>query len=206
MSSTNGHYDLAPASRKRVTPIAVVDETTSATVLPVAELRDRFAAVESTVHGIDVRMESIERLTRSGLTLERLVDLERLVAADAEKRRDEAAAAGRDAAAQAAVLAAALERIETTMSALAARVEALEPKVDDGVRGMTDVAAIATRLQTTVDAQDPSELHADVRLVADRLADLLGGPTLTELMDRIDELVRPAEETPPARRRLRVGA
>jgi len=66
------------------------------------------------------------------------------------------------------------------------RVESAEPRWEEIQRRVADLAVAVVALQPTIDAI--VDLRSHVELVGGRLSTLLGGPTLTELMDRLDEI------------------
>ena len=83
-------------------------------------------------------------------------------------------------------VAARLQALEATLRAIELRLERIESAVATP-RPIADLKRIETR----------------VDLVAERISTLLGGPSLTELMDRLDELERnvSAAGSVPKRRR-----
>jgi hypothetical protein len=153
--------DLAPAQRKRPAPAPAVPPPPASPPASIDELGQRFASLERAVRSIDVRLEAMERLNRSGLLMERIVDLERLLATALEQIGSDLRGGFQESASRAVVFAEAHDDELRTQRA--------------SLDGVLDVARA---------------LESQVTLVADRLSTLLGGPTLTELMDRIDDLER----------------
>ncbi|MEN3271976.1 MAG: hypothetical protein V7636_737 [Actinomycetota bacterium] len=139
--------DLAPANRARAAKRAKAASPPSASDPSTAAPGDRFAALESVMRSLDARMEALERVTRAGQVVERIIDLDRVVAEQAD----------------------ALARIERSLAEL-----------------------------------DVTTIRSELSLVAERLSTLLGGPTLVELMDRIDELAPVPEPPAPPKRRRKV--
>lgn len=127
---------------------------------PDADLGARLGALESLVRAVDARLELIERATRSST----------------EQVRADLDGGFQEVASRALVLAEASDEIVTRVEAA---VGELQVRVDD-------IATAVIALQPTIDAI--LDLQAHVDLVAERIATLLGGPSLTEIMDRIDEL------------------
>lgn len=79
-----------------------------------------------------------------------------------------------------------LEPVQAALRTVDDRIEAAEPGWEEIRRRVADLAVAVVALQPTIDAI--VGLRSNIDLVAGRLADLLGGPTLTELMDRLDEI------------------
>lgn len=174
--------DLAPAARKRFRPDAS-PATDQATVAPApsGELTARVAATESAVRAVDARLEALERTTR----------------ASSDQLRAEVAAGFQEVASRSLVLAEStdeiLSRLDATVNEVRARVAIVDDRVESAgpqweeiQRRVADLAVAVIALQPTIDAI--IELRSSIELVGSRLSTLLGGPTLTELMDRIDEL------------------
>jgi hypothetical protein len=99
----------------------------------------------------------------------------------------------------------ALERaVDARLDALAKTSDALLHEIEDVSRRVGEVALALVKMQASLDGLDPSDIRSDLRLVSDRLSTLVGGPSLGELMDRIDELAtRPVSEEPRKRRRTK---
>lgn len=99
-------------------------------------------------------------------------------------------------------------KTDASIASLAETIESAAPGREEAERRVADLAVAMARLQATMDgvvaSSEVADLRSRVELVADRLGALLGGPTLTELMDRIDELGE-REPATPKRRRLRSG-
>jgi hypothetical protein len=160
--------ELTPATRKRL-PTDVPPIASAA----AGDDDARLGALELAVHAVDVRLEHLERTVTAGF---QEAASRSLVVAEAT---DEA-----------------LTRIESSMGAVARPepVEGEQPAdlVDVGVRlaqlqqRLDDLAEAVLALAPTIEAI--LDLRSDVTLVGERLGDLLGGPSLTELMDRLDEL------------------
>jgi tetrahydromethanopterin S-methyltransferase subunit G len=161
--------ELTPATRKRTQPdVGPVEPVPAA---PAADDGARFVALETAVRSIDVRLEHLERTVTAGF---------------------------QEAASRSLVVAEAtdevLARIEDRVSTA--------PIADDDAppAGVVDVGERLVSLQQRVDelaeavlALAPTieailDLRSDVTLVGERLGDLLGGPSLTEIMDRLDEI------------------
>lgn len=104
-----------------------------------------------------------------------------------------------------------LSSVETAIASLAVRVDAIpaEPPapvdlsgVESAVAGfasklaplqktadaVAELKAVVGALAAAVDRVRPDDLRSQVELVAERLSSLLGGPSLTELMDRQDDI------------------
>lgn len=102
-----------------------------------------------------------------------------------------------------------IHAIESAVRGLDARVELLERLVRNGFQEVASRALVLseatdealTRVETRLAAMDISELRSEVGLVAERLSVLLGGPSLTELMDRIDEIADRGDDAPKRRRK-----
>ena len=187
------------------------------------EVAARLAALDGTVRAVDARVDALDRAQR--VAAERL---ERLVADGFQEVASRALVLAEATDEILGRHAAALERIEAQLAtmgtgdddevarlrasfdALSATFEAAGPAREESERRIADLTVALARLQATVDGIAGSTALADVRaevsLVSERLSALLGGPSLTELMDRIDELgdSRPSEE--PKRRRRFGGA
>ncbi len=142
--------DLAPATRKRKAPEPTPVEPAAAPLAGADDLAARVHAIESAVRAVDVRLELVERMVRTGFQEAASRDLVLSEATEEALRRLEARVAGVDTA-------------------------------------------------PTVQAVEA--LRAQVELVAERLSTLLGGPTLTELLDRIDEIADVAVAEPKKRRK-----
>ena len=138
-----------------------------------AELVARLGAVESALRTIDVRLEAIERQLREGFREEAS---RALVLAEASDEK--------------------LSKVEAALAAIppAPDVSDLAGRIDS----VTELKGIVADLAVGL-----AGLQAPVDLVAERIATLLGGPTLTELLNRIDEVDRRLDQAvgaPPARR------
>lgn len=108
------------------------------------------------------------------------------------------------------VTAAAIAELRDAVGMLADNVASTGPAREEQQRRLADLAVAVTRLQATVDtvaeSPEPEALRSQIELVAERLSSLLGGPTLTELMDRLDEIAgRGPSAEAPKRRKLRSG-
>ena len=105
--------------------------------------------------------------------------------------------------------AAAVAALRDAVGTMADDVASTRPDREELQRRLADLAVAVTRLQATVDtvveSPEPAALRSQIDLVAERLSTLLGGPTLTELMDRLDEIAERGSAEAPKRRRLRSG-
>jgi hypothetical protein len=161
--------DLTPATRKRTVP-----EPRLVAPVPPSEDGARLAALETAVRAVDVRLEYLERLVSTGF---------------------------QEAASRTVVVAEATDeaigRVEAAIAALPTPPEppappdlpdtaSIELKLDQMKQRLDDLAVAVVALQPTIDAI--LDLRSHVELVGGRLSDLLGGPSLTELMDRLDQI------------------
>ena len=217
--------DLSPATRRRP-PAPETPPAAPAAPIAVDELSARLAALESATRAVDARLEALERSQR--VSVERLqaavtdgfqeVASRALVLAEATDEvltrhgealdRIEAALARDDVERLRAAVDAVGATTESSIATLASTIESAAPGRDETARRVADLTVAMARLQATVEGvvanPELADVRARVELVAERLGTLLGGPTLTELMDRIDELGDRAPEA-PKRRRLRAG-
>jgi hypothetical protein len=161
--------DLAPATRKRTRPAPAAT--------PPAATGDedaRLAALESAVRAIDVRIELLEREVREGFQEVASRALVMAEATDEALARIEAALAARQPE---------TGGLEAAMKALAdGLITPVEATVAATIDLKTAVASLAERLE------EDDAVRSQLDLIAERLSTLLGGPSLTELMDRIDEV------------------
>ena len=224
---------LAPAVRKRARPSTPTPPPSPApSTAPPAELAARIAAVESGLRTIDVRLEAVEHQLRSAIDEVRAAVLtgfqeaasRSLVLAEATdailaghaQALDRLEAALSKVPIEPPTVSVDLSGVESGIAALrdavgkmADDVASTGPDREELQRRLADLAVAVTRLQATVDtvveSPEPAALRSQIDLVAERLSTLLGGPTLTELMDRLDEIAERGSAEAPKRRRLRSG-
>jgi hypothetical protein len=170
--------DLAPATRKRPRPDPVTEHLT-----PIAgdDLAARVDALENVVAALrrdvasgfqEVASRAVvlaeatdEILTKHTTALERLEQM-LLALPDAIPQPDLAA-------------------IEGAMRSLA---NGLITPIEAAVQATLELRGEVADLVARVEETEIGALSSQVDLVSERLSTLLGGPTLTELMDRLDEI------------------
>jgi hypothetical protein len=226
--------DLSPASRrKRPAPAPKPVPTATADIAP-SEVVARLAALESAARTIDIRLEAIERLLRtlgddvrgelqSGFQEAASRSVVLAEAGDAALARLVSAVERIPTEHPAPAPPADLSSIESAIAALPkdipspADLSGVQAALDSVVELKVIVATLAAAVEAMGPAREESDrriagltvdmaaLRAPVDLIAERLATLLGGPSLTDLLDRIDELDRQVAtkaEEPKKRRRL----
>jgi hypothetical protein len=170
--------DLAPASRKRSRPDPIAEHLT-----PIVgdDLAARLASVEQAIVGLrhdvatgfqEVASRAVvlaeatdEILTRHAASLERLEHM-LLALPEAIPQPD-------------------LTAMEGALRSLA---DGLITPIEAAVQATLELRGEVADLVARVEESDVGTLSSQVDLVSDRLSTLLGGPTLTELMDRLDEI------------------
>jgi hypothetical protein len=170
--------DLAPAARKRPRPDAVAEHLS-----PIAgdDLAARVDALENAVVGLRRDVASgFQEVASRAVVLAEATDEILTQHAAALERLEQMLLALPDAIPQPDLVS-----IEGAMRSLA---EGLITPIEAAVQATLELRGEVAELVARVEDSDVSALASQVDLVSERLSTLLGGPSLTELLDRLDEI------------------
>lgn len=103
-----------------------------------------------------------------------------------------------------------VDELKSVVAALAAQVDAASTAREASGARMDELAIAVARVQATVnwivDSPEPATLRAEVERMAERIEAALGGPSLRDVIDRLDELAdHIGDRAVSARRRGRRG-
>jgi hypothetical protein len=169
--------ELAPASRKRSRPDPVLEHA------PIVgdDLTTRLVAVEQAIVGLRHEVTAgFQEVASRALVLAEATDEILTRHTDALGRLEQMLLALPDAIPQ--------PDLVSMEGALRSLAEGLITPIEAAVQATLELRGEVAELVARVEETEIATLSSQVDLVSDRLLTLLGGPTLTELMDRLDEI------------------